>query len=45
MKMRLGDVLLFWLMLAWLTTSVGPWWVGLAGFLGAWIINRDRGRR
>ena len=37
--MKLGDGIVIAGMLIWLSVSVGPWWVGLLLFAGAWVAN------
>jgi len=37
--MKLGDGLLCLAMLIWLSVSVGPWWLGVALFVGAGFVN------
>lgn len=39
MTVRLGDGLLFLALLVWMSVSVGPWWVGVMLFAGAYGIN------
>lgn len=37
--MPAGDTLLMYLILFWLSIGVGPWWLGLVGFFGSYVIN------
>lgn len=37
--MKLGDAATILAMLAWLSASVGPWWLGLVLFFGGMLIN------
>jgi len=37
--MPAGDTLLMYLILLWLSIGVGPWWLGLVGFVASFFIN------
>lgn len=37
--MKIGDGLLIIGLLVWVSVAIGPGWIGIALFLGAWLVN------
>lgn len=37
--MRAGTGLATAALVVWVSVAVGPWWLGLVLFLGAWVVN------
>lgn len=37
--MKAGDGVLLLGLFAWMTVSVGPWWVGAGIFAAGWLLN------
>ena len=37
--MPAGDTILMYLILIWLSVGIGPWWLGLVGFVVSYAIN------